>query len=44
MVKQVRVINSFQSFQAINQYETLHKWYKYIEDMHVTFSKQENYV
>ena len=26
-----------------NQFETLHRWCKHIEDMHVTFSRQENY-
>ena len=25
-----------------NQFETLHKCYKHIEDVHVTFSRQEN--
>ena len=25
-----------------NQFETLHRCYKHIEDVHVTFSKQEN--
>ena len=25
-----------------NQFETLHRYYKHIEDVHVTFSKQEN--
>ena len=27
---------------SINQFETLHRCYKHIEDMHMTFSKQEN--
>ena len=26
-----------------NQFETLHRCYKHIEDVHVTLSKQENY-
>ena len=25
-----------------NQFETLHRYYKHIEDVHVTFSRQEN--
>ena len=25
-----------------NQFETLHRCYKHIEDVHVTFSRQEN--
>ena len=25
-----------------NQFETSHRYYKHIEDVHVTFSKQEN--
>ena len=28
---------------ASNQFETLHRCYKYIEDVHVTFSRQENH-
>ena len=26
-----------------NQFETLHRYYKHLEDMHVTFSRQENH-
>ena len=26
-----------------NQFETLHRCYKHIEDVHVTFSRQENH-
>ena len=26
-----------------NQFETLHRYYKHIEDVHVTFSRQENH-
>ena len=26
-----------------NQFETLHRYYKHIEDVHVTSSRQENY-
>ena len=26
-----------------NQFETLHRCYKHIEDVHVTFGRQENY-
>ena len=25
-----------------NQFETLHRFYKHIEDVHMTFSRQEN--
>ena len=25
-----------------NQFETFHRYYKYIEDVHVTFGRQEN--
>ena len=28
---------------ASNQFETLHRCYKHNEDVHVTFSKQENH-
>ena len=27
---------------SINQFETMHRCYKHIEDVHVTFSRQEN--
>ena len=27
-----------------NEFETFHRCYKHIEDVHVTFSRQENYL
>ena len=38
--RKVCVINSFQSFRAIS--ETLHIYYKHIEDVHVNFCRPEN--
>ena len=35
--------NELLSEFSSNHFETLHKCYKYIEDVHVTFSRQENY-
>ena len=34
--------NQFLPEFSRNQFETLHRCYKHIEDVHVTFSRQEN--
>ena len=35
--------NQFLPEFSSNQFETLHRCYKHIEDVHVTFSRQENH-
>ena len=37
-----RLCNEFLSECSSNQFETLHRCYKHIEDVHVTFSRQES--
>ena len=39
----LRLCNQLHSEFSSDQFETLHRIYKHIEDVHVTFSRQENH-
>ena len=39
-----KLCNQFLPEFSSNQFETFHRYYKHLENVHVTFSRQENYL